>query len=65
MKRGSGGMDAETAKRLRERRAHWRAQIADKWRERVMRELKWRGSSQKDKEELPQRIVDMEGQEGP
>ena len=61
MRRGSGGMDVETARRLRERRAHRRAQLAERWRERVMRELKRQGSSQKDKKEAPQEIVDMEG----
>ena len=58
-------MDFETANRLREQRAYRRAQIAERWQERVMRELKRQGSSQKGKEEAPQKMKGMEGQVGP
>ena len=46
-------MDVETYNRLRERHAHRRAQIVEKWRERVIKELKRQESCQKGKEEVP------------
>ena len=55
-------MDVEAARRLRERRAHQRARIADRWRERMMRELKRRESNRKNQEEAPQRIGIMDTQ---
>ena len=58
-------MDIETSNRLRERRAHHRAQIAERWRERVMKELKRQESGQNKKEEVPQMTKGMEGQVGP
>ena len=54
-------MDVETANRLRERRAHRRAQIAERWRERVMKELKRQESGRKNKEEAPQMTKGVEG----
>ena len=48
-------MDAEAACKLRELRAHRRAQIADRWRRRVMRDLKRREIERKNQKEVPQR----------
>ena len=55
-------MDAKTSSRLRERRAHRRAQFAEKWRERVMKELERPERKIKDKEEVPQLTKELEGQ---
>ena len=55
-------MDAKATRRLRERPAHRQAQIADRWRERVMRELRRRGNDRKNQEEAPQRIGIMDTQ---
>ena len=49
-------MDVEAACKLWERRAHRRAQIADRWRRRVMRDLKRREIERKNQKEAPQRI---------
>ena len=49
-------MDDKAARRLRERRAHRLAQIADRWRRRVMRDLKRREIERKNQKEAPQRI---------
>ena len=48
-------MDAEATRMFRERRAHRRAQIADRWRRRVMRYLKRREIERKNQKEAPQR----------
>ena len=53
-------MDAETARRLRKRRAHRRVHIADRWRKRVMRDLKRRETDRKNQKEAPQRIGIMD-----
>ena len=53
-------MDVEAACKLRERRAHRRAQIADRWRRRVMRDLKRREIERKNQKEVPQRIGSMD-----
>ena len=58
-------MDVEITKRLKKQKAHRREKIAERWRERVMKELKRQGSSQKRKEEVPQMMKGMEGQVGP
>ena len=52
-------MDVEATCKLRERRAHRRAQIADRWRRRVMRDLKRREIERKNQKEAPQRIGTM------
>ena len=59
---GEWGMDVEVARRLRERRAHQKAQIANRWQERVMRELKRREDNRKNQEEAPQRMGMMDTQ---
>ena len=52
-------MDAEAACKVRELRAHRRAQIADRWRRRVMRDLKRREIERKNQKEAPQRTRTM------
>ena len=52
-------MDVEAACKLRESRAHRRAQIADRWRRRVMRDLKRREIEKKNQKEAPQRTRTM------
>ena len=52
-------MDVEAACKLRERRVHRRAQIADRWRRRVMRDLKRREIERKNQKEAPQRTGTM------
>ena len=53
-------MDAEAAHKLRERRAHRRAQITDRWRKRVMQDLNRREAARKNQKEAPQRIGIMD-----
>ena len=49
-------MDVGTSSRLRERRAHRRAQIAEKWRERAIREFEKQEKNRQNKEKASQMI---------
>ena len=55
-------MDAKTSSRLRDQRAHRRAQLAEKWRERVMKELERQERKRRDKGVAPQMTKHMESQ---
>ena len=57
-------MDSRTSSRLREQRAHQRAQIAEKWQERAMKEFENQEKNRQNKEKAPQMIEERECQMG-
>lgn len=58
-------MDAEMSSRLRELRAHQRAQITDKWREREIREFEKQKRSIQQREDVSQMTGRREDEVGP